>query len=115
MKRKLGDRITYAEIHREYPALIYLGDISRTQIPRKDRDLYDQAMRVIRLGPLWDISFVYKDWLRIVDALALRSSVPSAVIKKHQRDTQVSHTHIISHVYQSPFPGKDNPCPRIVF
>lgn len=115
MKRKLGDRVSYAEIHREFPALLYLGDIPRSNIPHKHADSYATAMRVLRIGACWDSFLVWKDWLKITDELGLRSSVPSAVIRKHQRDTQASHTHIVSHVYESPFPGKDNPCPKIHF
>lgn len=115
MKRKLGDRISYADIFREFPTIVFIGDIPRSNIPHKYGDAYNTAMRILRIGADHDAFIIWKEWLRIVDALGLRSSVPPAVIRKRARDLAASHTHIVSHVYESPFPGKDNPCPRIHF
>jgi hypothetical protein len=116
MKRKLGDKVYYSDLFREFPSLRFLGDVPRSNIAHSCADSYNQAMRIMRIGPDPSSWIYWKEWIKIADDLGLRSSVPSAVIKRRERESALHGVaNMISSAYTSPFPASINPCPRISF
>lgn len=115
-RRKLRDKVVYSALFAEFPALRYLADVSPGNIPRLFRPEYDEAMRILRIGPVADCWIYWKDWIRIADALGLRASVPQAVVSRRKREMELRGVcNLISSAYESPYPASDNPCRRITF
>jgi hypothetical protein len=118
MIRKLGDKVYYSDIHREYPSLRFLGDVRVNNLKPREREACSTAMRILRIGPCASSWILWKDWLQIVRILGLDAKAPTTVIAKANREktlARIDSASIISHAYDSPYDARINPCPRVFF